>query len=312
MIWGSRNAQLPEWMFQQFCPADEKEKIAKLGGEKALEKLTPAQIEEIAPKYSKEMKRLFENRIVELAEHYGDRLQSWDVVNESATRRYGVMPGDYTYQGFKTADRVFPKNVILNINDFANNQIYADQVKKLLSRGCRIEIMGSQMHLFVPKQCLDIADGKPIKTPQEVWNTMKTIGQAGLPIHVSEITITSPGSDERGREIQAVIARNLYRLWFSIKPMMGITWWNVVDDCGFRGEPSISGLFTRNMEPKPSFHALDKLINHEWKTNMAVKADENGNVKFRGFKGRYRISWKDNSGKQQQTEFHLKKDGDGI
>jgi hypothetical protein len=164
----------------------------------------------------------------------------------------------------------------------------------------------------VPKQCLDIADGKPIKTPQEVWNTMKTIGQAGLPIHVSEITITSPGSDERGREIQAVIARNLYRLWFSIKPMMGITWWNVVDDCGFRGEPSISGLFTRNMEPKPSFHALDKLINHEWKTNMAVKADENGNVKFRGFKGRYRISWKDNSGKQQQTEFHLKKDGDGI
>jgi GH35 family endo-1,4-beta-xylanase len=312
LVWGSRNAQIPEWMFQQFCPADEKEKIAELGGEKALEKLTPAQLEEVAPKYLKEMKRLFEKRIVELAEHYGDRVYSWDVVNESATRRYGLMPRDYTYQGFKTADRVFPKDVILNINDFANNQIYANQVKDLRSKGCRIEIMGSQMHLFAPKQCLDIADGKNIETPDIVWKRMETIGKADLPIHVSEITITSPGSDERGREIQAVIARNLYRLWFSIKPMMGVTWWNVVDDCGFRGEPTISGLFTRNMEPKPSYVALDKLINNEWKTRCTVKAGAGGNVRFRGFKGRYRVTWNDASGKEKQAEFNLKMDGDGL
>ena len=85
MIWGNRKWQHPEWMFEQFCPADEKEKISKLGGEKALLKLTPAQIEDLAPKYTKEMKRLFEKRIVELVEYYGGRLHSWDVVNESAT-----------------------------------------------------------------------------------------------------------------------------------------------------------------------------------------------------------------------------------
>jgi len=325
MIWGNRKWQHPEWLFEEFCPQDEKDKINKYSKDE-LYKMTPEQIEELAPVFFKEMTRLFEKRVVELANYYGDRLHSWDVVNESATdyhgecitgdvvckSSYGLMPGDYTYHTFKTADRVFPKNVLFNINDYANNENYANQTKDLIANGCRIEIMGSQMHMFDPQQCLDIADGKLIETPQKVWDKMEIISKAGLPIHLSEITITSPGDDWRGREIQAVIARNLYRLWFSIKPMMGITWWNVVDDCGAPGEPSVSGLFTRNMEPKPSFYALDNLINNEWKTMITVKAGENGSVKFRGFKGNYRISWKDKSGKEQKAEFYLKNDGDGI
>ena len=324
MLWGNRKWQHPEWLFETFCPQEEKEKLNKLTKDE-LYKLSPSQIEELAPVFFKEMARLFEKRIVELANYYGGRLDSWDVVNESATdyhgqcitgdavckSRYGLMPGDYTYNAFKTADRVFPKNVVLNINDYANNENYANQTKDLLANGCRIEIMGSQMHLFNPQLCLDIANGKPIESPQKVWDKMEVISKAGLPIHLSEITITSPGDDKRGREIQAIIARNLYRLWFSIEPMMGITWWNVVDDCGAPGEPTISGLFTRNMEPKPSFFALNKLINDEWKTQTTVIVEENGQAKFRGFKGNYRLSWKNSAGKEQTAEFYLKEDGDG-
>jgi GH35 family endo-1,4-beta-xylanase len=326
MVWGNRTWHHPAWMFETCCPAAEKEKIQALG-KKGLSGLSPAAIAERAPVYTREMRRRFEKRVQELCEHYGDRLQSWDVVNESATdfgrgsmvpgerickSHYGLMPGDYAYWGFKQADRGLPKNVLLNINDYANNQAYADQVKDLMARGCRIDVMGSQMHLFKPRQCLDIAAGKPIETPEIVWKKMKTIGRAGLPIHLSEITITSPGDDPRGREIQAVIAGNLYRLWFSIKPMMGITWWNIVDDCGAPGEPTISGLFTRDMQPKPSFHALDRLINHAWKTRLALKAGPDGAVTFRGFRGRYRVSWTDATGKKQQAEFELKQDGDGL
>ncbi len=319
IIWGNRKWQHPEWLFDQFCPDDEKEKILKLGKEE-LAKLTPAEIAELAPVFTREMQRLFEKRVAELAEHYGDRLYSWDVVNESATdfaigamipgdaickSRYGLMPGDYTYAAFKTADRAFPKNVVLKINDYRNNNDYTQQVKDLQARGCRIDVMGSQMHLFNPQQCLDIAAGKPALTPESIWSQMETLGKAGLPIHLSEITITSPGNDERGKAIQAVIARNLYRIWFSIEPMMGITWWNVVDDCGAPGEPTISGLFTRDMEPKPSFHALNKLINDEWKTRTTVKAGEDGTVAFRGFKGRYRLTWTDAAGKTHEAEVHV-------
>jgi len=219
---------------------------------------------------------------------------------------YGIMPGDYTYEAFQVAKRVFPDNVVLNINDYLNNQAYADQVKDLMSRGCKIGLMGSQMHLFNPQQCLDVAAGKEIQTPDQIWNLMKTLSTTQLPIHLSEITITAPGDDQHGRMIQAIIAQNLYRMWFSIEHMAGITWWNVVDDCGAPGEPTTSGLFTRNMDPKPSFYALNNLINNEWKTNVTVKADKNGQIKFRGFKGNYKITWTDKSGNQQSMEYHLK------
>jgi endo-1,4-beta-xylanase len=330
ICWGNRKWQHPDWLFKNYCPAGEKEKLLKIG-KKGLEKMSPDEIEKLAPVYAKEMQRLFKKRITELAANYKDRFHSWDVVNESATdfgqgrmipgkaicsSHYGLMPGDYTYETFRQADKLFPKDVLLNINDYSNDARYLNQVADLQSRGCRIDVMGSQMHLFNPKQCLELAEGKRvsrrINTPQEVRDTMAVLAKAGLPIHLSEITITSPGTDDRGKEIQSVIARNLYRVWFSIKPMMGITWWNTVDDCGAPGEPPISGIFTRDMQPKPAYFALNKLINDEWKTRITVKAGQDGSVKFRGFKGKYRITYKDASGKSKTMNFHLAKDGDGI
>ena len=66
------------------------------------------------------------------------------------------------------------------------------------------------------------------------------------------------------------------------------------------------------MQPKPSFFALDKLINDEWKTKTTVKAGKEGTIRFRGFKGRYVVMWKEMTGKECKTEFYLKKDGDGF
>ena len=78
------------------------------------------------------------------------------------------------------------------------------------------------------------------------------------------------------------------------------------------GEPSFSGLYDKDMNPKPAYVALDRLINHEWKTRLTLKADAGKPVAFRGFKGRYRVSYTDASGAAQSAEFHLAKDGDGL
>ncbi|MFO7938047.1 MAG: endo-1,4-beta-xylanase, partial [Kiritimatiellia bacterium] len=230
---------------------------------------------------------------------------------------YGsLMPGDYAYRYMKMAGELFPESVLLNINDYSSDKRYVNLVKDLLTRGCRIDVVGSQMHLFKPEDCLKIGDGekgrRPVNSPQQIRDTMNLLSQLNRPIHLSEITITSPGDDERGKAIQAVVARNLYRTWFSIKPMMGITWWNVVDDCGAPGEPTISGIFTRDMQPKPSYYELNRLINDEWKTRETLKAGQDGTVKFRGFKGNYRVTYKNAAGSEQTAEFHLSEDGDGV
>lgn len=322
LTWGNQGWHHPEWLTAKIPEEYRNEERYRRKSPSDYDMAafydhyTAAQIEEMLPDYARELNEQMAKRIKDVALRYQDRLHGWDIVNESATdfeqgrlvagdaickSHYGLMPGDYDYSSFKVAEGVFPHSVQLNINDYLLRQCYPDQVNSLLERGCKIDIMGSQMHLFDPQKCRDIAEGGLEQCPDAIWEDMERISQAQLPLHLSEITITSPGDDLEGQAIQAVIARNLYRLWFSIERMMGVTWWNVVDDCGAPGESSVSGLFLRNMEPKLAYHALNDLINKEWQTHTQVKADKDGVVRFRGFRGRYRLSWVSSSGKEEST-----------
>lgn len=336
LVWGNRKWQIPLWALEEFLTPEERKKYDALVSlspyfkgnrsdntnfKKEYQEMSPEQLEEMFPHLAANYQKFFDRHIRDIAEYYGDRIESWDVVNESAQdfkkgvllpgrklckSAYGLMPGDYTYNSFKTADATFPKNVKLNINDWLMEKSYVDQTADLLRRGCRIDLLGMQMHLFNPKQCADIAAGADIETPEREWGKIATLSEAGLPIHVSEITITAPTDDAKGRMIQAIIAYNLYRLWFSSASVAGITWWNVVDNCGAKGEPSTSGLFTRDMTPKPAFYALDRLINHEWKTNAEAKTDKKGNLCFRGFRGNYELTYTDVSGNTKTMHYHAR------
>lgn len=291
--------------------------------QKAFQAMSVKELEAKAPNFVKALNEIWERRFMAIGRHYGGRLQSWDVCNESATdygmgrlipgdkicrSHYGPMPGDYAFLSFKCAEKAFPPEVNLNINDYqyGYDNAYGRQVADMLARGAKIDIVGSQMHLFDYKQTLGIAEGKAIQTPEQVRAVMARLGAMNRPIHLSEITVTSPGDDARGRMIQAVALRNLYRLWFSIKPMMGITMWNTVDECGAPGEPKWSGIMTRDVQPKPAYHALNQLVNGEWKTRLAAKADAAGRLAFRGFRGRYRLSWTDASGRTATREVEVK------
>lgn len=331
LVWSNNRWQVPLWMMAKI-PLDAlaRANFMRNPGDGTLTcnathdvfgDMTADEFADKYPEYAAELNTALARRIMEIAVRYGDKVDSWDVVNESAydyrdglmvpgsricKSGCGPMPGDYTYRGFKLAESILPPRAKLNINDFNMGEEYLNQTRDLLKRGCKVDIMGAQMHLFHPQECLDIADGVSDKqSPDGVHATFERLGKAGLPIHLSEITITAPHNDRRGQAIQAVIAHNLYRLWFSLKPMMGITWWNVVDDCGAPGEPSVSGLFSRDMDPKPAFFALDNLINHEWKTNAMVKAGKDGEVAFRGFRGAYQLTWQDAHGNSQHTEVVL-------
>ncbi len=336
LVWGNRKWQMPLWTIEEMLSPEEQKTYARIVSKspyfkdnrednthfkKEYHDMSVEQLEKAFPQLAENYQKYFDRHIRDIAEYYGDKVESWDVVNESAQdyksgalqrskklckSAYGIMPGDFTCKSFKTAASAFPKSVKLNINDWLIEKSYADQTADLLKRGCRIDLLGMQMHLFNPKQCADIAAGAAIETPESEWEKIAMLSQAGLPIHVSEITITAPSDDEKGRKIQAIIARNLYRLWFSSAPVAGITWWNVVDNCGAKGEPSTSGLFTRDMKPKAVFYALDRLINHEWRTDTEAKTGKDGKLRFRGFKGNYELTYTDNAGNTKTVQYHAK------
>ena len=314
------------WIYLEEIP---KEKLAlyrkvnrdKKPGVYPFQKLTQEQAEEMFGSVGETIREITERRFKQIAQRYGNKIQSWDVVNESqkdyiagvlipgtrVTRSHiGLLQGDYAFHAFNAAQKYLPTDVALNINDYICAEKYAEQIAELEKRGARIDIAGMQMHLFNPKESANIAAGKKVQPPDPVLGSMNRVAKTGLPIHMSEITITAPGTTKRDWDIQAVIAQNLYRAWFSHPNAMGITWWNVVDDCGAPGEPSYSGIFTRDMQPKSAYYALNNLINNEWKTKLTVKPDDSGKISFRGFKGTYKISWKDKYGRDREMLYHLK------
>lgn len=252
-----------------------------------------------------------------LAERYRDRVQRWDVLNESIDQaRRGLMPDDYTYKTFTWATKHFPRSVSLGINDCdihgGPSPRFVEIVRDLLDRGVRINTVGVQMHVFNPQESRRIADGADILTPGKNYAVLDCLRDTGRPIHISEVTVTAPEDTDAGRQIQSVLARNLYRLWFSYPTVMGITWWNMVDGGAAPGEPSFSGLYDTNMVAKPVYHALQTLIHRDWKTRLTLPAEPGKPVTFRGFKGHYRVTWTDTSGALLNRDFCLVKDGDGF
>ena len=259
----------------------------------------------------KEMEREFETHIKTLAKRYGNRIQNWDVVNECYDQaNKGIMPDDYTYKSYRWAMKYFPKEVTFNTNEcdmhWGSNKRYVEIVRDLIERGAKIDNCGVQMHIFDPNEAVQIAEGKSdILSPKKLWATLNCLMETGRPTFISEVTISAPDDTEHGRAVQRELTRDLYRLWFSHPNVRGITWWNLIDGGAAPGEPSFSGLLDKEGNPKPSYEILDKLINHEWKTRLNLKADMDGRISFRGFRGTYRITYMNRKGKKVTMQYKL-------
>ena len=258
------------------------------------------------------MEKEFEEHIKTLAGRYKDRIQDWDVVNECYDQaNRGLMPDDYTYKSFKWAEKYFPASVKFNTNEcdmhWGPTKRYTEIARNLIDRGARVDYAGVQMHIFNPAEATKIAEGTDNGqlSPDRLWATLEELKNIERPIFISEVTISAPEDTPKGLEIQKILTRNMYRLWFSHPSVAGITWWNLVDGGAAPGEPSISGLFDKNMNKKPAYEALDQLINHDWRTNLTFKAPKDGKISWRGFKGDYKITYKDKKGKSVTLDYHI-------
>ena len=203
---------------------------------KAYDRASEKEFAEMAPTFTKEMRRLFRKRVFDVAAAFGDVVDSWDVVNESSkdwTRYhksrtglpvwksvYGLMPGDYPLYALLDAKEAFPADARLAINDYNICPDFLAQVKDLDAEGSKIDIVGCQMHLFNTNDCMRLALGETgiswISTPADIRNRLDMMAKTGRPLHVSEVTITSPGADDRSRMIQAVLKLRMNAM-FSVR-----------------------------------------------------------------------------------------------
>ena len=342
LVWGSVAWVWPHWVYNQYCPPQEKRFLdlplqdvaERTPGElfcphdwlkryrarwaEIMREYTAEDVGRACPVFCRNLKMLQDRRIRGLAERIGDRIDEWVVVNESSddwhgdgetgepvcmSAEYGPMPGDYVFRAFKTAGEAFPKGVKFILNDYRMNEKFIRQIRTMKEKGLRLDKIGAQMHIFSDTDMRRLVAGEPIGnkvTPADIWAYFGQLSALEVPLFLSEITIPSLGNSKTGQQQQAIAAYHLYRIWFSLPAMTGITWWHTLD-LGSNGggcESAQSGIFTAEGDRKPAYFALDQLINREWRTRCEVKVRDGGTVRFRGFCGDYRLSWKDAAGRE--------------
>ncbi|MGN1358919.1 MAG: endo-1,4-beta-xylanase [Kiritimatiellia bacterium] len=241
---------------------------------------------------------IFEH-IALVGRHIGNRVQRWDIVNESLHQHLRrLMPPDYLFQAFDWAKAMLPEEADFGTNEgdlqwgVSNDmKIIARIIRNLIARGAKVDHVGLQCHIYEERFFPPIVKGTARGLyPNSMRKTLDFLAAIGKPIHLSELTLCAPTEDEKGFAQQAELVRNFYRMLFSHPAVEAITWWNCVDCGGYGNESKYSGLLTKDYQPKPAWFVLDNLINKEWKTRTTVTADPQGNIHFRGFRGTYRFT----------------------
>ncbi len=243
------------------------------------------------------VKQLISARIQQLAERYGNAIPTWDVVNEVLQTHPQVpLPRQYALLAFKEAQRYFPEETRLMINEVTTSSWQNDRreyspyyllIENLKAKGANIGGIGLQFHFFSEQLHEDVANGKVMR-PRDIISALDLYGQFGVPLHVSEITIPTLPYNQIGLDRQARMTRNFYRLWFSHPAVGAIIWWNVADGTAVAGEDKWNGgLVNRDFSPKPAYNVLNNLIHGEWKTKLTIRQNGTAPVPGRGFYGDY-------------------------
>ncbi len=268
---------------------------------------------------------LLQSRIIENVTGFRDRITLWDVVNEPVNtvswemahkdktkdHRYrSDIPledlADWVEGAYKTAHKANPDNeYILNefrqIADTTIRQRFYDFTQILLDRQTPVTGLGLQAH----EPRADWFD------PVEVWKTLELYSEFHLPLHITEFIPQSGGAQITGGyksgkwtpETQAKYAETMYRIWFGHPSVVSINWWAFSDNGSWL--PG-GGFLTGDLQPKPAYLTLRKLIKEEWMTQeFDALTDGRGEFQFRGFYGKYELVATLPNGTNKLFSFHL-------
>ncbi len=279
--------------------------------------MRPQWVREMTPEAHREA---LEERFADLAARYADRIKTWEVTNETfnATFAREFLDGyyslfyrerDFNEWSFRTADKYFPHNMLM-INDhldfgcmrslhgeyFGPRSPYYMEIDRLIERGVHLDGIGFQFHCFFSKED-ETRLNVTRYNPRHILDVLDTYARLGRKLQITEMTVSALGGGEEDEEVQAMLVENLYKLFFSHEAMDAVIYWNLVDGYAVgatpgdmaRGENKYYGALCRfDTSEKPAYQVLKRLINRDWHTSLTLPA-VNGEVKFRGFAGDYRI-----------------------
>lgn len=220
------------------------------------------------------------DHMTQVIERYKNVVGAWEVVNEPYSA-----PGMAFGAAEATAKSMQP-NAELAMNDYGHfYNGFPEMYDYLQANSANFNVVGMQAH--AP---LDMAF--PMDRVRDVLARYAALGK---PIHITEFTPSSGGYAVTGspwrtvwnEATQADYAEKFYRVAFASPAVDAISWWDVSDAGSWCPQ---GGLLRADNSPKPSYDKLNNLINNEWRTNVNGATNATGNLEYRGFYGKHRVT----------------------
>src|SRR5690625_2838625 len=216
--------------------------------------------------------------IVANVEHYGDRVISWDVVNEAmqdsppnpedwegSLRQSGwfqAIGPDYIAESFKIAKEVIDENgwdVKLYYNDYNDdNQQKAEaiyQMVKAINEDYAAENDGELLIDGIGMQ----GHYNLNTNPENVRLSLEKFASLAVEVGVTELDITAGSNSEQTEEEmqqQAYLYARLFEIYKdNHEHVSRVTFWGLDDASSWRADQSPL-LFDRDMQAKPAYHAV--------------------------------------------------------
>lgn len=249
-----------------------------------------------------EVEAEYTRRISHLMQTYGDRFDFFDLANETTVNnrfnnpvsRWIQQVGPMKMMKFGTElVRSYKPDAQLIYGDWnVHGEEYFNFLRLMRENDIDIDLIGLQSHMHRDKW-----------TAEETLRVMDRAAAFGWPIHFPECSVMSgkpvgymeysASAKNRYTETeedlywQADFTREFYTLVFSHPAVEALSWFDFTDH-RWLGAPA--GLVNDDIEPKPVYHALDQLINHEWHSDADVQTNEYGVAKSRLFCGSYDVT----------------------
>ncbi len=243
------------------------------------------------------VKPLLEARVREIVREFRGLIERWDVINEATVgHRYENGVGKWLVRDgavkvvtetLNWARAAHPKAFLL-YNDYNISPEFERLVEALVKSNASLDAIGIQSHMHTGDWTLE-----------RVWEVCETYARFGKPLHFTEVTVLSGQhgwerprpwrSTPEGEARQADYVEWFYTLLFSHPAVEAITWWDLADAYAWQGAPA--GLLREDLNPKPAYERLRKLIREQWWTPLqTLTTDSQGVARFRGYLGAYRIT----------------------
>ncbi len=266
-----------------------------------------------------EVKAHLDKRMQEISSRYADKIHTIEVTNEMfwwadwVTDFY--LAPDFMEWCYKEAAKYFPNNELC-INEWGAiwetrscaYDAYYMMIENLLMKGCRIDAIGAQYHIFQRAEKY-FDNTRKYYNLTHLFKTLDNYARFKKPIEITEVTIPAFTAEESDENSQADVLEKLYSLWFSHENVSQIVYWNLADGYaafttpGNMGEGENyyrGGLLRFDMSEKPAYKRLFHLIKEVWTTNELLEVGVNGEVNFRGFYGEYEV---EAGGKKYKVNF---------